>query len=402
MEPTNIINSKYLKEHYPDQKLKDISQLMLAAHDVEEVALPGLEHLTRLDLSRNHLSRLDGLAACASLKWLNLACNQISSLGPIATLSTLQVLNAGSNQLKGTIGLASLTSLGALILPDNQLTGITGLAKIPASVKVLGRLPSLRNLCLAGCPLAAAGDYQASLVELSASITILDGKRLEGRSKSRGLERSQQSQAHPDSVPASGLGKTVSDQKTQALAGSKRARAADRQQEADAEVGDEKLPRKVPRKLWQEAPANAFGSPNGPAGDAKREEEQIAAASSDKARAKGSREPHGRAKRGEEPIFIGSRDDTHSKGAKEPRGETKKGLKERKAGAPSQPIRQPPEPHVPTHQPKRQKTAPSGNPAEATVLSVLPILVALLDIVPGNTGAQVLMRQAGTSEHGSL
>ena len=173
-------------------------------------------------------------------------------------------------------------------------------------------------------------------------------------------------------VTPAGLGKTVSDQKTQALAGSKRARAADRQQEADAEVGDEKLPRKVPWKLWQDAPANASGPPNGPAGDAKREEVQIAAASSDKARAKGSREPHGRAKRGEEPIFIGSRDDTHSKGAKEPRGETKKGLKERKAGAPSQPIRQPPELHVPTHQPKRQKTAPSGNPAEVQASAPTP------------------------------
>ena len=56
-----------------------------------QVALPALPQLTRLDLSGNRLSSVDGLAACAGLKWLNLASNQISSLGPLASLSSLQV-----------------------------------------------------------------------------------------------------------------------------------------------------------------------------------------------------------------------------------------------------------------------------------------------------------------------
>ncbi|KAK9841488.1 hypothetical protein WJX74_006677 [Apatococcus lobatus] len=263
------VNSKFLKEHHPDAKLKDLSQLALAAKDIDEVALPGLPQLTRLDLSRNQLSRLDGLAACASLKWLNLASNHVSSIGPLASLSNLQVLNLGSNQLKGTIGLASLTALGALILPDNQLTGITGLSKLPrlntlvlkgnalqslghslegcsglkklslghngltslgtalqsccalhelrlshnqltslpdelaacsslrildaghnpiaspSAILVLKQLMGLRNLCLAGCPLAAGSKYSTSMLQLSGTISILDGKHLEGRSKPR-------------------------------------------------------------------------------------------------------------------------------------------------------------------------------------------------------------------------
>lgn len=57
MEPTNIINSKYLKEHYPDQKLKDISQLMLAAHDVEEVCSTHLTQQARV-FCKGHMDKL--------------------------------------------------------------------------------------------------------------------------------------------------------------------------------------------------------------------------------------------------------------------------------------------------------------------------------------------------------
>ena len=52
-------------------------------------------------------------------------------------------------------------------------------------LQVLGKLPGLRNLCLAGCPLASASNYQASMLSLSSSITILDGKQLEGHFKPR-------------------------------------------------------------------------------------------------------------------------------------------------------------------------------------------------------------------------
>ena len=54
-----------------------------------------------------------------------------------------------------------------------------------AVLQVLGQLPGLRNLCLGGCPLAAASSYQNDMLEVCATISILDGKHVEGRSKRR-------------------------------------------------------------------------------------------------------------------------------------------------------------------------------------------------------------------------
>ena len=47
--------------------------------------------LRRLDLSKNNLDKIAGIAQCISLRWLNLATNQVSKLKPLSTLTSLQV-----------------------------------------------------------------------------------------------------------------------------------------------------------------------------------------------------------------------------------------------------------------------------------------------------------------------
>jgi Leucine-rich repeat (LRR) protein len=82
--------------------------------------------LTRLDLSKNKLTSLDGVAMNTALRWLSVAGNAIDSADALKDLEHLEVLNLGRNQLAGKVAVGRLRALKALIANENQITLVGG------------------------------------------------------------------------------------------------------------------------------------------------------------------------------------------------------------------------------------------------------------------------------------
>lgn len=108
------------------------------------IGLEACTALTRLDLSENEISTLDGIAACTSLRWLSLARNSVAMESTTSFTSTLkelinlQVLNMAHNKLSGNVPVGCLKSLKALILNNNndivKLTGLHNLTELDTLV----------------------------------------------------------------------------------------------------------------------------------------------------------------------------------------------------------------------------------------------------------------------------
>jgi hypothetical protein len=100
---------------------------------MQVIGLEACTALTRLDLSDNEISHLDGIAACTSLRWLSLAKNSIvmesatSFSSILKELINLQVLNLAHNKFSGNVSIGCLRSLKALILNNNNIVKLTGL-----------------------------------------------------------------------------------------------------------------------------------------------------------------------------------------------------------------------------------------------------------------------------------
>ena len=82
--------------------------------------------LIRLDISKNQLTSLDGVAMNTSLRWLSAAGNALTSADALKDLEHLEVLNLGRNQLEGKVAMGRLRALKALIANDNQITLVGG------------------------------------------------------------------------------------------------------------------------------------------------------------------------------------------------------------------------------------------------------------------------------------
>ncbi|SJL30430.1 leucine-rich protein [Porphyromonas gingivalis] len=108
-----------------------LTELDLSGNHLSKIeGLASLTSLTRLNLSDNQISKLEGLASLTSLRWLYLWGNQISNLEGLASLSSLTWLDLSKNQIRNLDGLASLTSLTVLYLWGNQISNLEGLASL--------------------------------------------------------------------------------------------------------------------------------------------------------------------------------------------------------------------------------------------------------------------------------
>ena len=97
-----------------------------SALSIQIVELAVCAGLTRLDLSKNKLTSLDGVAMNTALRWLSVAGNAIDSADALKDLEHLEVLNLGRNQLAGKVAVGRLRALKALIANDNQITLVGG------------------------------------------------------------------------------------------------------------------------------------------------------------------------------------------------------------------------------------------------------------------------------------
>lgn len=102
------------------------SHSTLSVLSIQIVELAVCTGLTRLDLSKNKLTSLDGVAMNTALRWLSAAGNALTRAEALRDLEQLEVLNLGRNQLAGKVAVGRLRALKALIANDNQITLVGG------------------------------------------------------------------------------------------------------------------------------------------------------------------------------------------------------------------------------------------------------------------------------------
>jgi hypothetical protein len=194
-------------------------KLLNASHNQLEAIpeLQGLRRLTALILSDNRLTTLPRTDNWTELETLSLSGNRLTSLDWLTpALRKLRKLSLSHNRIaRVDAELEPLEALSELRLNDNQLTAVPprlaanrainlldlGNNRISdiAVLRVLARLPRLRNLNLRGNPVAALKSYREIVLRLVPQLRVLDGKRVSGSGleKSRVSSRATAGRGHP-------------------------------------------------------------------------------------------------------------------------------------------------------------------------------------------------------------
>ncbi len=134
-----------------------LRRIVLSNNCIESLAGFGdLRFLEFLDLSNNALSRLDGMR-CASLRKLVISGNRVTDLGPLTGMQQLVHLEAASNQVESLEPLSACAALRSLDVRHNRLRALASLAPI---------MPCrwLHVLALEGNPLCAHANYREAVV----------------------------------------------------------------------------------------------------------------------------------------------------------------------------------------------------------------------------------------------
>ncbi|MEJ2279016.1 MAG: leucine-rich repeat domain-containing protein [Candidatus Lokiarchaeota archaeon] len=92
--------------------------------------------LISLNLSKNHIKKVEGLESLTKMTHLNLSYNQISKLENLSNLSSLVTLDLSHNQIKKIEGLDQNKSLQNVELKANRIDRIENLENIP-NLKIL-------------------------------------------------------------------------------------------------------------------------------------------------------------------------------------------------------------------------------------------------------------------------
>ncbi|MDH7902693.1 leucine-rich repeat protein [Porphyromonas gingivalis] len=156
--------------------------------------MDSLTSLTRLNLRRNQISKLEGLERLASLTTLNLSGNQISKLDGLERLTSLTELYLSDNQISKLESLDRLTPLTELYLSGNQINKLESLDRL-ASLTMLNlsgnQISKIEGLdSLASLTMLNLSGNQISKIEGLDSLTSLTILNLSGNqiSKIEGLD----------------------------------------------------------------------------------------------------------------------------------------------------------------------------------------------------------------------
>lgn len=105
--------------------LSKLEQLDLSNNEISSLEnLDTLVNLTFLDLERNRITEIKNLQNNQHIRTLGLSSNNIEQLSGIAHLAALETLYLGRNKIKSVNELASLKSLKRIVLTDNMVTSI--------------------------------------------------------------------------------------------------------------------------------------------------------------------------------------------------------------------------------------------------------------------------------------
>ncbi|GET85514.1 hypothetical protein, conserved [Leishmania tarentolae] len=174
------------------EMLSVITAFDLSRNELQELtSLQPLRSLTRLNVSYNRISFVDGLPL--RLTQLNLAHNKLEHLDCVGQLVHLRELDVSFNRLTSLAGLHARIPLEVLRADDNRID-CTGDLKEMHSLRIaslsnnyvedvdellfVSTTPSLQLLNLVGNPVTRARNYRQMLAELQPSLVSLDGAPL--------------------------------------------------------------------------------------------------------------------------------------------------------------------------------------------------------------------------------
>ncbi|KCV72621.1 hypothetical protein H696_00205 [Fonticula alba] len=101
-------------------------------------------NMVRIDLTKNAIKDLSGLAHNYHLSVIYASFNQIEDMSDLAKLKSARVIHLGGNNITTISGLENLTELRALVLNNNRITRAEG----------FGHLPHLNTIVLSHNPLS--------------------------------------------------------------------------------------------------------------------------------------------------------------------------------------------------------------------------------------------------------
>jgi hypothetical protein len=138
-------------------KMKGLPQPMVSPfeeRDESDTGMPYRWHCVVLDLSLNHISKIQGLDGGLPLRKIDLSSNQIECMQKLDALDELQVLNLSNNCITEVQGLAGCLSLQKLNLSQNRipnllgkgLEGATSLVELDLSGNLLVSLSGIRTV----------------------------------------------------------------------------------------------------------------------------------------------------------------------------------------------------------------------------------------------------------------
>ena len=128
--------------------------------------------LEELSLEDNRIIKLENLAPLVLLSKLDLGKNKIARVEGIETLGLLTQLSLEDNEITSLTGLGKLTSLMELYIGNNRISQVK-------EVQQLKALPKLIILDLSGNPLCETPDYRAYTVFQLRKLKVLDGVGIE-------------------------------------------------------------------------------------------------------------------------------------------------------------------------------------------------------------------------------
>lgn len=159
--------------------------LLLGFNKVASIDALSIFHLARLrvlHLQSNHLTALDGIENCSSLRELVLNKNRIRQLGhnPLLGLSNLHELHLQENGVRTLTHLNTLKSLQSLHLGYNRINDL-------AEISHLVGLRQLVNIAMNNNPVARKQLYRPTLLCHVENLRWIDGRETSLEERERAL-----------------------------------------------------------------------------------------------------------------------------------------------------------------------------------------------------------------------
>ena len=176
------LSHQHLRRIQNLEKLANLKRLVL--YDNEITVIDGLAELKLLEelvLEENQITSIHGLESCVRLQKLELGFNHITAMDGILTLTNLTMLSLEDNRIEHLLDLSPLENLLELYMANNRVQSAKEVGTLKANKKLI-------ILDLSGNPVVEDPDYRLYTVYNIQKLKVLDGKGVDSSEISKAKE----------------------------------------------------------------------------------------------------------------------------------------------------------------------------------------------------------------------